>query len=168
MSRRTIVWLIPVLLTLHNTEEALAFRAYLPRVRAILPEPFATLEASLPYSALVVALAALSIVAFLIALAAAARPRSAGSIWVLLALEAAVGVNVLAHLASAAFVFHGYGPGLVTAVAINAPFAVYCFRHARAERWVSPAALAATVPAALFLHGPVLLGALWLAGRASR
>jgi len=29
------------------------------------------------------------------------------------------------------------GPGLVTALAVNAPFAVYCFRHVVRERWVS-------------------------------
>jgi hypothetical protein len=162
------VWLVPVLLTVHNAEEALAFRAYLPRTRTLLPEPFASLAASLPYSTLLIALAVVSVAAFLIALAAAARPRSVASIWLLLALEATVGLNVVAHLASATFVFHGYGPGLATALLINAPFAVYCLRRARMEQWVSPAALRATVPAALLLHGPVLLGGLWLASRASR
>ena len=168
LSRRTIVWLVPVLLTVHNAEEALAFRAYLPRMRTLLAEPFASLEASLSYPALLIALTVVSVAAWLIALVTAARPRSVASIWLLLALEATVAVNVVAHLASAAFVFHGYSPGLGTAVMINAPFAVYCFRRARMEQWVSPAALRATVPAAFILHGPVLLGVLWLASRASR
>jgi hypothetical protein len=153
---------------LHNAEEAFAFLAYMPRMRTLLPEPFASLEASLSYSTMLGALTVLSALAFLIALAAAVRPKSQRTLWALLVLEAAVGVNVIAHLLSAVIVFHGYSPGLATALMINAPFAVYCFRRARREQWLSPAALRGTVPASLILHGPILLGGLWLAGRASR
>ena len=163
-----VVWLVPMLLTLHNAEEALAFRAYMPRMGTFLPEPFASLGASLSYSTILGALTVLSILAFLIASAAAARPQSHGALWALLVLEAAVGVNVIAHLLSAVMVFHGYGPGLATAIMINAPFAIYCFRRARREQWLSPAALRTIIPASLILHGPILLGGLWLAGRASR
>ena len=162
------MWLIPILLTAHNAEEALALRWYMPRMQALLPEPFASLEASLSFSTMLVALIVLSALAFLIAWVVTARPQSRRWLWVLFALEAAVGVNVIAHLVGAAMVFHGYGPGLATAVLINAPFALYCFRRARQEQWLSPAALRATVPAAVILHGPVLIGALWLAGRVSR
>jgi hypothetical protein len=168
LSRRTVVWLVPIFLTLHNAEEALAFRAYMPRMRTLLPEPFASLEASLSYATMLGALTVLSALAFLIAWAAAARPESHRTLWALLVLEATVGVNVIAHLLSAVIVFHGYGPGLATALMINAPFAIYCFRRARREQWLSPAALRATVPAALILHGPILLGGLWLAGTTSR
>lgn len=168
MSRRTVVWLVPILLTLHNAEEALAFPSYMPRMRTLLPEPFASLAASLSYSTMLGALTVLSALAFLIAWAATARPRSRRALWALLVLEAAVGVNVIAHLLSAVMIFHGYSPGLATALMINAPFAIYCFRRARRERWLSTAALRATVPASLLLHGPILLGGLWLAGRASR
>jgi hypothetical protein len=162
-----VVWLIPTLLTLHNAEEALAFRTYMPRMQGLLPEPFASLEASLPYSAMLGALFVISALAFVVAFAAA-RPTSRRALWVLLALEATVGINVVAHLLSAVIIFHGYGPGLATALLINAPFAVYCFRRAQREQWLSGAALRALVPAALVLHGPVLLGGLWLAGRAAR
>jgi hypothetical protein len=168
LSRRTVMWLIPILLTLHNAEEALAFQAYMPRMRTLLPEPLASLAASLSYSRILGALTGLSALAFLIALAAVARPKSRRTLWTLLVLEATVGVNVIAHLLSAVIVFHGYSPGLATAVMINAPFGIYCFRRVRREQWVSTAALRATVPASLILHGPILLGGLWLAGRASR
>ena len=162
------MWLVPIFLTLHNAEEALAFQAYVPPMRTLLPKPFASLEASLSYSTILGALIVLSASAFVIAWAAAARPKSEGMLWALLVLEAAVGVNVIAHLLSAAIVFHGYGPGLATALMINAPFAIYCFRRARREQWLSPAALRAIVPAALILHGPILVGGLWLAGMAFR
>ena len=162
------MWLVPILLTLHNAEEALAFQAYMPRMRRLLPEPFASLAASLSYSTMLCALTVLSALAFLIAWAAAARPKSQRTMWALLVLEAAVGVNVVVHLLGAVIVFYGYVPGLATALLINAPFAIYCFRRARREQWVSAAALRATVPASLILHEPILLGGLWLAGRVSR
>jgi hypothetical protein len=167
LSRRAVVWLVPILFTLHNAEEALAFRAYMPRMRTLLVEPFASLEASLSYATMVGALVVVSALAFLIALCAAARPESHRALWALLVLEAAVGVNAIAHVFSAVVVFHGYGPGLATALTINAPFAIYCFRRARREQWLSPDALRATIPASLILHGPILLGGLWLASKAS-
>lgn len=162
MSQRSIFWLIPTLLTLHNAEEALAFRRFWPRTQALLTELFPTLDARLTYSAFVLALVALSAGAFLLAGLVEARPRSLCLLWLLLALEAAVALNVVAHLVSAAFLFRGYGPGLVTAVAVNAPFAVYCFARASREHWISPAALRAIVPAAFVLHGPVLIVGLWM------
>ena len=168
LSRRMVVWLVPILLTVHNAEEAVAFRSYLPRARALLPEPFAGFEASLSYSTLLVALAVLSGLAFLMAWVTATWPTSARAMWALLALEAAVALNVLAHLVSATVLFRGYGPGLVTAVLVNAPFAVYCFRRAWREQWLGVRALLALIPAAVVLHGPLLLSGLWLAGRSSR
>jgi hypothetical protein len=77
-------------------------------------------------------------------------------------------VNVIAHVFSAVVVFHGFASGLATALTINAPFAIYCFRRARREQWLSPGALRETIPASLILHGPILLGGLWLAGKASQ
>jgi hypothetical protein len=168
LSRRTISWLALALFTLHNAEEALAFRTYLPRLDALLPEPFAGVAATLSYPMMLVALAGISALAFLVALAAATWPQSRRALWALLTLEAVVGLNVIAQVLSAGLVFHGYGPGLATAVLVNAPFAIYCFRRAHHERWVSTASLAATIPAALMLHGPILFGGLWLAGRATR
>jgi hypothetical protein len=163
LSRRTVVWLVMVFFRLHNAEEALAFRTYLPRMGALLPERSASLAIS--YPVMLVALATVSVLAFLVAFAAATWPHSPLALWTLLTLQAVVALNVIAHVLSAVLVFHGYGPGLATALVINGPFAIYCFRRARRERWVSTAALGAMVPAALILHGPILLGGLWLAGR---
>ena len=83
--------------------------------------------------------------------------------WLLISIEAALALNVVAHVVTAAVVFRGYGPGVITAVAVNAPFAIYFFRRVSYEQWVTPRALWATMPMALLLHGPVLIGGLWLA-----
>lgn len=168
MNRRAVVWLVPVLLTVHNAEEAIAFRSYLPTLPTLLPAPLASLAARLPYVALLEALIILSALVFVLAFAVDARPRSRSLFWLLMAVEAAIGLNALAHVLSAAFVFRGYGPGIVTALGLDLPFAVYCFIRAYHERWLSPVALCATVPAAFVLHGPVLLAGLWLAMIPSR
>lgn len=163
MPRRVVIWLIPVLLTAHNAEEGVAFWSYLPRIPALLPAPFAALATRLPYAALGQALIVLTVLVFALAFAVDARADSRKLLWLLLAVEAAIGLNGIAHLLTAMFVFHGYAPGLVTALILNLPFAAYCFTRARRERWLSPAMLGATIPAAFVLHGPVLFAGLWLA-----
>lgn len=167
LSRRAAVWLIPSFLALHDAEEALTLRQALPRVRDTLPSSLAALAARVTYPTIVVLLAALPVAAFGLALLAASRPDSRGPLWMLLSLEVAVGLNAIWHVASAALVFQGYSPGLVTAVLLNGPFAVVCMRRANQEHWLSPSYLRATLPTAVVLHGPVLLGGLWLVGRLS-
>jgi hypothetical protein len=164
LSRRTLVWMIPIALTLHNVEEALAFRRMWPRLGAILPEPFARVEGHLPLQAMLQALAALSVLGFVLAAFVAVRPQEKSGWWLLLALEVALAINAVAHVASALFLFHGYAPGLITALVLNAPLAVYCLGRGRKDRWVSERAWRAAFVGGVVLHGPVLLGALWLAG----
>ena len=166
LSTRTVAWLSLGFITLHNAEEALAFRRYLPQIPMSVPQPFANIATLLSYPVMLVALAVVEVLALSIALATVTSPQSARALWAFLTLQAVLALNVIAHVFSAVVVLHGYSPGLATAVLVNAPCATYCFRRAHRERWVSAAALRATVPAALVLHGPILMGGLWLASRA--
>ena len=154
---------VPMLLTLHNAEEALALYYYLPRVPALLPAPLASFEARLSYPEMLTGLVLVSVLAALVAALAWRSPDSRGAWWALLVIEATMALNAIAHVATALLVFRGYGPGLVTAVAVNGPYAIYFFRRAAREQWVSRRALWATLPAALLLHGPLLLAGLWFA-----
>jgi hypothetical protein len=165
LSQRTICWLIPILLTVHNAEEAIAFHMMHAHSASLLPSPFGALEARLSPAVVLQALTILSVLAFAIAAVVAVRPRRRVALWLLLALEAAIGINAAAHVASALLLFHGYGPGLVSAVLINAPFAVYVFRRAGREAWIGRFAWRMLPVGGIVLHGPVLLGALWLAAR---
>jgi hypothetical protein len=164
MTRRIVVGLVPVLLAVHNAEEAIAFRRMWPRLGIRLPESIASVQARLSVPAMLQALVVLSLLGCLLAAVVLLRPQWRGGWWLLLALESAMGINVLAHVGSALFVFRGYAPGLITALVLNAPFAAYCLSRARRERWVSERAWRATLVAGAVLHGPVLLGALWIAG----
>ena len=162
MTRRTVVGLMPIILALHNAEEAVAFQRMWPRIAALLPQPFASAEAGLSPSAMVQALAVLSLLGCVLAAGILRRPQWKTGWWLLLALESAMAINVIVHLVSAVFVLRGYAPGLVTALVLNAPFAWYCLARARREGWVSERAWRATLVGGVVLHGPVLLGALWL------
>lgn len=155
--------MIPTLLTLHNAEEAVAFRRVWSHMPQLLPEPFATFEARLPYAVMLQALVLLSSLAFLLAALVMMRPRSRVALWLLLALEAAVALNVVAHVLSAIIVFKGYAPGLATALILNAPFALYALRRARNEVWVTRRAWHGLLFGGMMLHGPVLVAGLWLA-----
>ena len=156
-----MVWLIPVLLTVHNGEEAVGFT----RMRAhaaSLPDWLGALQSRISSAALLWTLGILSALAFVLAGLVLLRPRDQAALWLLLALEAAVAINVVAHVASAAVIFRGYGPGLATAVLVNAPFAAYVFGRVRREEWVSAGARRLLPVGGLVLHGPVLAIALWL------
>ena len=159
-----VVGLVPLLLIIHNAEEAFAFRRMWPRLGSLLPGSFASIEARLSVPVMLQALAILSLFACLLAAAVLWRPQWRGGWWLLLALECAMAINVIAHVVSALFIFRGYGPGLITALLLNAPFAAYCLTRARRERWVSERAWRATFVGGALLHGPVLVGALWIAG----
>jgi hypothetical protein len=164
-----VAWWSLAFFTLHSVEEAIAFRAYLPSMSSLpLPELLASVAANLSYPVILAALTFVTALALVVAAAVAWWPQSPRTLWGLLTLEAVMGLNAIVHVVSAVVVFRGYSPGLATAIVINAPFAIYCFGRAHRERWVSPAALRATVPAALVLHGPILIGGLWVVGLATK
>jgi hypothetical protein len=165
VSRRAAIWLVPVLLALHNVEEALLFPRYLPLAVARLPEGLQTVAGAITLGQVWAALALVTAVPFGLAAWAAARPSSRIALWLLLLVQATVLLNVLWHLAASIVVFQGYAPGLLTALTLNLPFSIYLLRRARAEQWVSPGARWALLPGALALHGPVLSGLLLLTER---
>ena len=162
MPNPRVLWLVPVLLALHNAEEALFFPRYLPFVISRLPGGWQSLAAPLTTGQVWAALAVVTAGAFAVAWWAVRRPASPAARWTLLLVQTTMLLNALWHVLTAAVLFGGYAPGLVTGVLVNLPFSIYLLRRAAAERWLSPPARWALVPAALVLHGP-LLAALTLA-----
>ncbi|HKT59147.1 MAG TPA: HXXEE domain-containing protein [Gemmatimonadales bacterium] len=156
MPPRPVLWLVPILLALHNTEEALFFPRYLPFVLYRLPAAWQALIAPLTTGQVGGALAVVTGVAFIVTWWAFQRPDSAVALWLVLLIQATVLLNALWHLAAAVVLFGGYAPGLVTALLLNLPFSVYLLRRAGRERWLERRALWALAPAAIVLHGPLL------------
>jgi hypothetical protein len=156
MRSRSVLWLVPILLAVHNAEEALFFPRYLPFVLYRLPAGWQAVIAPLTTGQVGAALAVVTAVAFIVAWWSYQRPDSAVALWLVLLIQGTVLLNVVWHLAAAVVLFGGYAPGVVTALLINLPFSVYLLRRAARERWLSRRALWALVPAAIVLHGPLL------------
>jgi hypothetical protein len=159
-----VIWLVPLLLALHNAEEALFFPRYLPLVLARLPSTWQAIAGPITLGQVWLALAVVTLLPFGLAAWALAR-QSPVALWLLLLVQAAVLLNVFWHIAAAALFFNGYAPGLVTAVAVNLPFSIYLLRRAAREEWVGVRARWALLPGALALHGPALSGILLLTER---
>ncbi len=165
MSRRTAIWLVPLLLALHNAEEALLFPRYLPLAIARLPEGLQAVAGAITLGQVWSALALVTAVPFGIAAWAASNPSNRLAVWLLLLVQTTILLNVLWHLAAAVVVFQGYAPGLVTAVCLNLPFSIYLLRRAAVEQWVGAGARWALLPGALAVHGPLLSALLLLTER---
>jgi hypothetical protein len=148
---------IPALLALHNLEEALTFPRFLPRVRAMLPEPYQAAAVAVSDDSMRVALLVATLVPLAITAWTQRRPESRAALWAALLVQAVLALNVVSHVATATML-RGYSPGLITALAVNAPFSVYFFRRAARERWLSRRALLWLAPAAILVHGPLLVG----------
>ena len=164
LSRLWALWLIPIALAVHNAEEAIMFPVYLPVLRSRLPASLQPLVAAVQPGGLRVALVWATAIPFVVLLWVTLRPASLGARWCALLVQAVVAVNVVSHLVVAAVVMRGYSPGLASAVLINAPISVYLFRRAARERWLPRTAWRALWPAALLVHGPGLVGLLFLTG----
>jgi hypothetical protein len=112
-----------------------------------------------------VALVVATVVPWAITLWSTRRPSNAVATWFVLLVKAVVLLNAFWHLLVAGVVLRGYSPGLVTAATLNLPFSIYVLRRAIREQWCSPRALMALVPATLIVHGPLLVGLIYLVGR---
>ena len=160
VSRRVALLLIPVLLTLHNAEEAFFIPRALRTVLHRVPVQFTNLVPTprQMYGALALA----TVVPWLIWLVGAARRETRAGVAALLLIQCVVLVNVAWHLGAATWL-RGYAPGLATALALNLPFSIWLLQRSWRERWIDRRMLVAFLPLAVLLHGPVVFVLTWLA-----
>ena len=158
-----LAW-IPGLFLLHNLEEALAMQGFLDTGRFILPEALTRILSTPTYEQFLLALIPVTALpwAFLLLLHSE-RTAKLGRILLLLT-QTVLFLNVFSHLLGALIV-GAYTPGLATALLINLPFSLYLVHLARSQGWIHARSLAALFAGAVLLHGPGLLGLLWLSTR---
>lgn len=166
MSRKTLLWLVPVFLTLHNLEEAAVMPAFIEKRNASVPGALREIIPPVTYKQFLIALFVITVIPYLIALFWLSRRWAA---YLLVGFQVVMLINVFAHALMALFL-RGYAPGLMTALVINLPFSLYLLRRAVNEKWVSKSAVVWMFPAGLLIHGPVLACIMllsgWIAGRA--
>ena len=160
VSRRAALLLVPLLLTVHDAEEALFVPGALRTVLHRVPVQYTNLVPTTRqmYGALVIA----TVVPWLIWLAGAARRETRAGVAALLLIQCIVLVNVAWHVGAATWL-HGYAPGVATALALNLPFSIWLLQRAWRERWIDRRVLAAFLPLAVLLHGPIVFALTWLA-----
>jgi hypothetical protein len=155
-----LLWLVPVLLTIHNLEEAIVMPAFIEKRNASVQGRMQGIVPPITYKQFLIALAIITIIPYLIALFWLNRRWA---MYLLVGLQVVMLINVCAHTLMALFL-RGYAPGLVTALVINLPFSVYLLKRAVGERWMSGKAVALMFPIGLLIHGPVLAGLMLLSG----
>ena len=163
ISKRTLIWLVPACITIHNLEEALFMPAFLQARNSSMPGFLQRLLPPITYRQLLISLIIVTTIPYLIAWLAILKREGERGIQVLLGLQIVMLFNVFAH-AWMAVVMRGYAPGVVTAFAINLPFSYYFMRRALREGWVSRRALALLIPIGLLIHVVGLPGIIILSG----
>jgi uncharacterized protein with HXXEE motif len=132
LSYRSVQRLLPVVVALHNAEEAITAPAYLPRVREYVAGIPALRDAGavLPsLTQLYIALVVVTIVPAMMIGWATSGPESAAKRGLAAVVAAALLWNVFLPHVSAMVAFRGYAPGGLTALLVNFPFCVYFFRR---------------------------------------
>ena len=162
MSRRWAIWLLPLVLALHNFEEGIFFPRYVPRVLARLPADARDWIGPVSLREMGIALGLATVIPLGFSLWAAARPGSRTALWLVLAMWATLLLNVAWHVAAALVLFDGYAPGVVTALGLNLPLSVLVLQRAATEQWVSRRARWALAPAAVAFHLPGAIGLMLL------
>lgn len=125
---KRLQWLFPLAVLLHNGEEAIWMPGWTGRHAAQLP--------SLPAAEIRIALAVLSMAAFLVTYFSVRKGPDSLPAYLLFGSVVAMLANVFIPHIPASIVFRSYTPGVVTAVAINLPVMSVLAIHAVRERWV--------------------------------
>lgn len=164
MAWNRLQWLglVPVVLLLHNVEEALTLRGYLGRLQALLPDWLVSVLGSVSLKQGWLALILVSLIGLLMGLPVGMKRDDRLALFLPLAVQAALLLNVISHL-FIALRLGGYGPGLASALLLVLPFSLWLFNRAWREQWLPRGDFLVLPLAALVLHGPVLLGVLAMA-----
>lgn len=161
MSKQALLWLVPIFLTIHTLEEALAMPAFIEKRNSSVPGALRDIIPPVTYKQFLISLLVITIISYLIALVWMGRKTG---VYLLVGFQVVMLINVFAHLMMAIFL-KGYAPGIVTALAINLPFSMYLLKRVVVEGWLSKRAVALMFPIALIVHGPALIGLMIISGQ---
>ena len=164
-SKKTLLWLVPILTTVHNLEEAVFMPMVLARRNSAIPTFLHSVLPPITYGQFLLALFTMTAIPYLIAWFASREQERAGvGMLLLLSVQFMMFVNVFAH-AVLALLMGGYSHGLVTALVINLPFSIYFLHRAVREKWLGRRAMRFIIPTALLFHGVGIPLIIILSGR---
>jgi hypothetical protein len=161
LSRRALLWLVPLFITLHNLEEMAFMPGFLANLPGKIPAWAANLlpAGSFPptYRQFLFAVLAVTVLPYAFALLGGAKRERGARTFLLVEAQVVVLVNVISHVVSMN-IMGGYVPGLVSALAFNLPFSLYMFGTGLRQGWLRWVDFAYLLPVGIVLYGPGLLG----------
>ncbi|WP_051317105.1 HXXEE domain-containing protein [Ectobacillus panaciterrae] len=150
MNINVLLWLIPVLFTIHNLEEALTMRKY-------GTEHFKKMQrGQFPAAVTILTLLVVVFIYF-------GTREEVGLVGRFLAIfgQASLFINALAHIIGT-LRLRRYTPGLITAVLIYIPFSIYLFNIALQNNYITEKQLFFAFGAGIIMQIPLVLGALFI------
>lgn len=153
---KQVLWLVPVVLTLHNIEEALTMPSW---VMQHLP----LIESNLPFdiriqftpSQLLLSLGIATLVPVVVTLLCINGEKKSKRINFLFLLQAIILINVFVPHIAVSLRILNYNPGVLTAVCFNLPFSLYLFRRAYREDYLARREFASLFLVACFVYPPI-------------
>ncbi len=157
LSTKQLLWLIPIILSIHNLEEALTMPQWMSAHLPMLQEKIPLLN-HLQFSTnqIYISLVSVTAIPFLVTFFCTRGEFSQRKILVPLTLQAIIFWNALMPHISGVFVLGMYNPGVVTAVVCNVPFSVYLYKRVKREGIVSKSALRNCILIGLAAYLPVV------------
>ncbi len=153
---KQILWLIPIVLTLHNIEEALTMPAWVmanvPLIKESLP---VAIDIAFTPTQLLLSLLLATAVPFIVTFVCVNGEKRSGKLYFLFLLQAIVLLNVFIPHIAASVRMKQYNPGVITAVCINLPFSLYFFRRTFREGYLRSREWVPLFLLALLIYGPV-------------
>ena len=127
---KQMLWLIPIVLTLHNIEEALTMptwvMANLPLIKENLP---IAIDIHFTPTQLLLSLLLATVVPFIVTIVCVDGEKRSKKLYLLFLLQSVVLLNVFIPHIAASVRMRQYNPGVITAVCLNLPFSLYVFRR---------------------------------------
>jgi len=131
------LWMIPIILAIHNAEEALTMprwvMANLAAVRGAIPFG---IDIQFSPAQLRASLLVATVVPFIVTLLCARGEKKSKRVYLLLLLQAIVLLNVFIPHLSWTIRNLQYNPGLLTALFLNLPFSFFFFRTGYREGYI--------------------------------
>jgi len=141
-----LLWLAPVVLALHNLEEALTmprWGAKLPGWPSLTPVQFDA------------ALVAITLIPLLLAPLAVRYGKRSLPLYLLFGVQSIMTWNALTHIA-AALLLRRYVPGLVTAIFVMLPYTHDLYGRGLHQGYITRRGATIALVAGLLLYGPLL------------
>ncbi len=150
-------WFIPIVLAIHNLEEALTMpqwiTTHLPMLRSTVPF-FEYLHFST--TQLYISLFLVTLIPLVVTFVCLGGKRTATKVSILLIFQSIIFWNALMPHISGLFVLGMYNPGIITAVLFNVPFSVYLYRRVQQKNIISKNRLRNCILIGLIAYIPVV------------